>query len=251
MFYKNPTTLIPSTSKSKVIFACDPNYWNLYSKYLAKSCDVHGINVHVHIMGDDSQCLEDAKEFLTNLDNNHSLSYEPIDSSVLEIPKFSYYFIARYYVARDLFNNTELEEAIILDADVILEKPFDFPENKDIGIFYRPAEERPFRQVWGNLFMIKKSKSWYLDKLIAQYESNYNSIDWAWVHTLKGKKRVQHYSGQDQISIAETINYVKDDPGFFNLKSLKIFGPNIWSLTGDGQKSNPETYEILKSRFGF
>lgn len=251
MFGKDISMIIESVDSNKIIFACDPNYWNLYSKYLLLSCDNLNLSVHVHLLTDDINILESVKSFILSLKCRHSLSFESIDQSMLEYPKFSYYFIARYFIADYLFKKCNIDQAIIIDADVILNDIIKFPENKDIGIFYRPYEERPFRKIWGNLFMIKKSKSWFLEKIIERYNLNFNSIDWEMVHSLKGKKRVQHYSGQDQICIAETIHFVENDEGFFNLKSSKLFGPIIWSLTGDGQKSNPETYQILKNRFGF
>jgi hypothetical protein len=251
MFGKDISMVIEPVDSNKIVFACDPNYWSLYSKYLLVSCDNLNLSVHVHILDNDLEFLKSVKDFILSLKGTHSLSYESIDTTMLEYPKFSYYFTARYFIADYLFKKYNIDQAIIIDADIILNDKIGFPENKDIGIFYRPYEEKPFRKIWGNLFMVKKSKSWFLEKIIEQYNLNFNSIDWKMVHSLKGKKRVQQYSGQDQICIAETIHHVEQDDGFFNLKSSKLFGPVIWSLTGDGQKSNPETYQILKNRFGF
>lgn len=250
MFFKNHTIHIENQLTNKVIFSCDTLYWTNYAKYLLKSCDDLGINAHVHIVGNNLDFIQnEVKSFVLNLNNQHSLSSEAISEDLLEYPRVTYYFIARYYATKYLFENTPLNEAIILDADVILNNIITFPFDKDIGIYYKPHKPSPFKQVWGNLFMIKKSKSWFIDSVLSRFENNYQTIDWAWVHTLKGKKRVQNFSGQDQICIAEEIDKVCNDPGFFNLKNTNYFEHSIYTLTG--KRDNPQVIAMLKDRFGF
>ncbi len=250
MFFKNSIIHRQNTIKSKVIFACDPSYWLNYGRYLIKSCDDLGLNVHVHIVGGDTKFFKrDVYGYIDTLKMQHSISSEEINEDILWYAKVTYYYIARYYAARYLFKECNLEEAIIVDTDVIFNSKIEFPPEKDIGIFYKPHKPAPFKQVWGNLFMIKHSKSWFIDCVLDRFEKDYKVIDWEFVHTLKGKKRVQNFVGQDQICIALEADKVCNDPGFFNIKSCNFFDHSIFSLMS--KRDDPEVIKYLTDRFGF
>lgn len=254
MFCNDIEIVIPNTKTEKLIFACDFLFYKKFARYLLKSCDDANYNVHFHLVGNNDDNKHEILDFLHTLSIDCSFTCESKDDTLLEYPLYTYYYTARYFVTKFLFENTPLQAALLTDADVIVERKFNIPQEATIGAIYSPKKDKLFTQIQGNLFFIKKEKGWFIDKLIDEYYHRFYSTDWAEIQTSHHQKYVQLYTGLDQICIASIIQLVNEDPTFINLKSLKLISGveghrSFWTLTGKGQKENMETFARLNLRF--
>lgn len=272
MFFQNFQTVKSNDQTNTVIFACDPVYWYQWGRFTAMSCDTVGHNIHVHLIGNDAKCQKDILSLANRFKVNLSLTTEPTPTDIHPYAKLSYYYCARFYAARYLFETTDLQEAYITDCDIIFDRAISFPKDKTIGIDHRPHQDNIWRKVNCNLVMVERSKKDFISTIINRYESTYNKTNFSEIDAevnqstvgskLEGSKLAKHQRGVrgmrvglDQVSIAQEIEHILNDPGFFNLREKqyrlvdKTPGRPIWTLTGKGKRIVPNIQQHLTNRF--
>jgi hypothetical protein len=205
------------------------------------------------LLGTDIETIEDIKKFIDNLRIKVSLSYESIPTDLFEPQKISYFYTARYFVAQDLLNNFDISELTIVDADLIFRRKVSLSEDKDIGFSYKRHPTSLFHSVQGNLFLIRKNKSWFLDKIIENFLERYKNTDWNLVAQSKNDEKAQNLYGLDQVCIAYVAPTIIDDPSFVNIgrkliDKLETGNRPIWTLTNN---KDCDIENKLKEIFGF
>ena len=241
MLYNNVEHKIISSAPRKIVFACDSIYFMKYAKYLLKSCEVTKQPAHVHLLSNDSEIIRVAEEFCQGLNIECSLSVESFDHTTYYVTELSsYYFMARYFSASDLFNNFNLEEAIIVDSDIMVKKIIQLPENKNIAFMFRPNRPTLFQQSNGNLFCIKKERLSFIEKMIKSYKIKFNNTDWESIDAMKNRSLKKDSYGLDQVCISEIAHETEllNDSAFLNFKkkvaskSINHKKSLIWTFTG-------------------
>lgn len=253
MLYQDTHYITEPVKDHLVVFACDPLYWKKYGKYLAKSCDLTFQDFHIHFLGYDDQFIDEVKSFIKNFKVNISISAETIPSDLLEPQKIAYFYTARYFSARDLLKKFNISELTITDADLIFRRSIKLAADKEIGFSYKKHPTSLFHSVQGNIFLIKNSKVWFLDKMIENFLERYFNTDWNAVANSKNDETAQNLYGLDQVCIAHTAPLVLEDTKFVNIgrkliDKLEDGVRPIWTLTNN---KDQDIEKKLKEIFGF
>ena len=250
-FFKNVKIIKKPISKTVVVFQCDEYFFNNYGIFNLLSCEENNLDAHIHF-------INPSQSFLNKIDNiktNIKLSYstESIDTNINFYKLKSYYFCSRYFIANYLFETTPIESAFISDADIIFNKSIYMPEKIKLGVLYYPKHNNLWKQTGANITYIHKDKKIFLERIIEIYNKKIKHTDFNSISETMNKIEKANLYALDQVCMSLIVkDFINDD--FLNLASIKNFiGKNrsndIWSLTGAGQKSNPEVKDFLQHRF--
>lgn len=247
-FFNNVEVVKSPKSKSVVIFQCDQKFFNDYGIYNLASCEKNHLDVHIHFINAN-------KDFLNRIDNididvNLSYSIETIDTNVNFYKLKSYYFCSRYFITDYLFDKDLIESAFVTDADIIFNEHIDIPEEKKLGILYYPQYNNLWKQTGANISYVHKEKQSFLKKVIEIYEQKLQDTDFHKINDNMDKFERANLYALDQVCMSIALQKGFIDSQFLNLTSLDNFisknkNTKIWSLTGGGQKANPNLKSIL------
>lgn len=233
------------------LFSCDSNYFSKWGKHTLLTSIKSGFDVHFHIINPSQEDFL----FYENIKNNNlnvTMSYEKINLYQWHsLKQRSYLFCSRYFIAKNILNNDNVESILITDADLIFKRKF-FLDDVDLGILYKPTQPTLWSRGGGNLFFIRKNMKDFLDdfykEFLLRFEQNldYDKLE-------KESKLVRAEKiGLDQVCLAyliENKNYHFINLNDYNLKSKDFTDDTpIWSLTGGGKK-NPNFDKILETHF--
>lgn len=221
----NDVEYISNPSKdTNVVFACDDIYFQTYGIHNISSCVNSGLIPHCHIINPSEFSKE---KILKN--NKVSFSFENIKIED-EYKLKTYYYCARFFIARDLFNKFNVKELWISDADVLFNKKPMIPKNKFLGLSYNADQISLWKQTQASLIYIHQSKKDFLSKVIDTYLEKFSSTDFTVLDTLVGKYERGNILGLDQVCMTIVFNkFYQNDPEFINLHSI----PNLKSKNRD------------------
>lgn len=222
--FSNVVYMSEPVSTTDVVFACDDIYFQTYGIHnILSGIDV-SLKPHCHIINPS----ESSKEIASKIDGA-SFSFETIEINDKYKLK-TYYYCSRFFIARHLFENFNVNELWITDADILFNKKPVIPENKFLGLSYNTDQVHLWKQTQANLVYTHNSKKEFLSKVIDVYLKKLNSTDFTVLDTLVGKYERGNILGLDQVCMSIVFNeFYQNDPEFINLHSI----PNLKSKNRD------------------
>ena len=247
-FFNNVKIIKKPKSKSVVIFQCDEDFFNNYGIYNLASCEKNNLDVHIHFINPKEEFLDRIDKFNTCI--NFSYSVEEINTNINFYKLKSYYFCSRYFITDHLFNNNLIEDAFITDADIIFNDCISIPKETKLGILYYPHHNNLWKQTGANISYVHKEKHSFLKTVIEIYKQKLDNTDFDIISENMDKFERANLYALDQVCMSLALQQGFIDSKFLNLASLdKFIGKNkntkIWSLTGGGQKGNPNLKKML------
>ena len=247
-FFKNYEIIKVPSSNNPVVFQCDENFFNNYGIHNLASCEKNNMDVHIHFINPSDKFLKK----IDNLDLKIKFSYskESIDTDINFFKLKSYYFCSRYYITNHLFDQDLIQGAFITDADIIFNEHIVIPKDKELGILYYPSQDNLWKQTGANISYVSKRKRSFLEIVIKIYEQRLQNTDFDRITSEMPKMERANLYALDQVcmSLALQENFI--DETFINLATIDNFisknkNTKIWSLTGGGQKANPNLKGML------
>lgn len=238
--------------KDNIVVSADDIYFKKFGKIIIHSCIKSNNNIHIHVVNPTYDTLLEFKNYDVN---RISFSYEYLDISYIHnLLIKTYYYVSRYFITNFLFENYNLNNTFICDIDMFFYKKINLPDDKEIGIFYSPEKNSPWKQSSAGFVFINKNKKHFLKNLISNYLEKIISIDYVWVeNNLSGLEKA-NLVGLDQVCLTEELQKFLDDPTFLNLNTVSTFiskndDPNYvaWNLIR--AKKDPNFNEYIKNRF--
>lgn len=238
-------------SKTAVVFQCDEKFFNEYGIYNLLSCEQNDLDAHIHFINPSQSFLDKISNLQTDI--NLSYSIEHINTDINHYKLKSYYFCSRYFITNHLFENNMLDSAYITDADIIFNEKINLPSEIKLGVLYYPQFDNLWKQTGANITYVHKDRKLFLEKIINLYNHKLDSTNFDVISNTMDKFERANLYALDQVCMSMVIEEFMDDK-FLNISSIKnLIGKNttntIWSLTGGGQKGNPEIKELLSQRF--
>lgn len=255
MFFKNVNFINFPKTKEKVLWACDPIYFENFGYYNLLSCNEVGHDVHIHLINPPEDLLD--RILKINLSIDLSISYEHFDVNLNVYKLKSYYFCSRFFIAQQLFLNTLVEKLFITDADIIFNQKIIFPDNKFLGLGYFPDNNNLWKQSSAGLIIIAKQKKEFLDLVLNEYNKRLLQTNFDLISESMDKITKANLYGLDQVCMSyvlQTSDIIDDT--FFNLEdegysmSNKNLNLQIWALTGWPKQNLEEFKQIMFRRFG-
>jgi hypothetical protein len=197
---------------TKICFSCDTEYFIKYGQYNILSCIKTQQHVHCHVINPTADVRELANSLISS-STLVSISFELLDISLYCSNQIlTYYFCARFYIARDLMINHNVSKLWITDTDVIFDQSIDFPLDKKLGVDYNLLADNLWKQTNGNIIFVHSSKVDFLNKVIEEYENRYRNINFSTITADTDKITRSNLIGLDQVSMAVVISkyYIND-----------------------------------------
>lgn len=227
----------PPILKELVCFSCDNEYFLKYAIYNIQSCLKNHQAVHCHVINPSVE----SEKIIKNLNSEIvSFSIEFIDFQNCNLYQIkTYYYCCRFYIAEDLFEKFDISSLWITDADVIFNEKIDPLVDKKLGVFYNPDGFDLWRKTTANLFFVHKDEKKFLSRVIEEYESRYNCIDFDKIDQTMSKHERANLVGLDQVSMSAVIEkFYLNDINFCildstsNLKGKHRAGVKVWIPVG-------------------
>lgn len=233
----NNVRYLNTPKQPTICFACDDGYFQKYGQYTLRSCIDTKQIAHCHIINPSDASLD-----IANILKEESLSFsvEQLDiSSFHKYQLLSYYFCSRFFVAKDLFENFNVESLWITDTDVWFNEKLDSPNNKKLCVDYNLNANNLWKQTTGSIIFVHRDKRQFLNQVIEEYLLRYNNTNFEDILDNADKITKSNLVGLDQVAMAVVIsNHYKNDQDFSslsvipNLKGKHKSGVKVWIPVG-------------------
>jgi hypothetical protein len=206
-----------------VVFSCDDVYFHDYGIFNLKSCINSSLYPHCHIINPSTKTLDVIEEYKDKASFSiENLSIDKLNPYLLK----TYYYCARFFIAKDLFEKSYSIKLWITDADIIFNKKPFMNNNVKLGISYNKEYLDLWKQTQASLIYITKDKKKFLDQVIDEYLKKITVINFNSIETIVDKYEKGNLIGLDQVCMSIVLSrYYLEDKNFINLHDM----PNLKS----------------------
>jgi hypothetical protein len=205
-FFSNLKFNQDTYSNSINLISCDNNYWEKYGIFNIISCNETDQDIHVHIINPSEKTLQSLKRLKEQCRINITHSSESFDTTELNFYFLkSYYYMSRFFISRFIFNNTNVQEIKITDADIFFNEFIEFPRNINLALSYRPNNNTAWERTAAYFLYIKKEYSNFLNLVIENYQEKVNNIDFYKIEKIENKIEKANSTGLDQVCLTEIL----------------------------------------------
>lgn len=245
-YFKEITFQIEPKNNEIVLAACNSIYFLKYAKYLIYSCNNIKQDIHLHIVNPDNECLDVINFLKKELKIYLSISTEffPTINIHTEALK-SYYFCARFFIAKEIFNKFPTKKIHIVDADCLIKKLPIWDENYRLVLRYRPSYNNLWKKIMAGYVYITSDKVFFLEQVIQEIKNRYVNINFEQAILIKDKIKRSNILGIDQVCLTYILekNKIYNESWFLNYNMIsKNLKSDICYFIGDAKNDSLDKF---------